>query len=108
MSKHSKPEKAHLAILKHSSETMLIDDIHRIRNELGLLNVSNHFDDLDSLMSKAPQLLLRLVDAEQALRVAFTMLSMTTSTSHSSLTLKCTLSASISANDRFRRTPRVR
>jgi hypothetical protein len=80
MSAQTKLKKMHLEIMKQSGESALIEDIHRIRKELGLPDVPNHLDDLEGLKSKAPQLLVRLIEAEHALRLAFTMLKLDPST----------------------------
>ena len=80
MSAQTKLKKVHLEIMKQSGEFALIEDIHRIRKELGLPDVPNHLDDLEGLESKAPQLLVRLIEAEHALRLAFTMLKLDPST----------------------------
>jgi hypothetical protein len=80
MSAQTKLKKMHLEIMKQSGESALIEDIHHIRKELGLPDVPNHLDDLEGLKSKAPQLLVRLIEAEHALRLAFTMLKLDPST----------------------------
>jgi hypothetical protein len=80
MSAQTKLKKVHLEIMKQSGESALIADVHRIRKELGLPDVPNHLDDLEGLKSKAPQLLVRLIEAEHALRLAFTMLKLDPST----------------------------
>ena len=80
MSAQTKLKKVHLEIMKQSGEFALIEDIHRIRKELGLPDVPSHLDDLEGLKSKAPQLLVRLIEAEHALRLAFTMLKLDPST----------------------------
>jgi len=76
MSTKTNLDKVQLEIMKQSDESTLIKDIHRIRKELGLPHVPNHLDDLEGLESKAPQLLARLIEAEHALRMAFTLLKL--------------------------------
>ena len=66
MSTKTKLNKVYLEIMKQSDESALIEDIHRIRKELGLPHVPNHLDDLEGLKSKAPQLLARLIEAEHS------------------------------------------
>ena len=58
------------------SETNLIADIHRIRDELGLPKADDHLDALMHLQDKPPRLFLRLIEAEQALRVAYLLLNL--------------------------------
>ena len=80
MSAQEKLKKMYIEIMKQSCESALIKDIHRIRKELGLPHVTNHLDDLDGLKSKTPQLLVRLIEAENSLSLAFTMLKLDPST----------------------------
>ena len=47
MSAQEKLKKMYIEIMKQSGEFALIEDIHRIRKELGLPDVPNHLDDLD-------------------------------------------------------------
>ena len=65
-----------LFVSQQFTETNLIADIHRIRNELGLPQADNHLEALVDLQEKTPELFLRLVEAEQALRVAYFLLSL--------------------------------
>ena len=73
--KAQRTEKA-LFVSQQFSETNLIADIHRIRDELGLPKADDHLDALVHLQDKIPQLFLRLVEAEQALRVAYLLLDL--------------------------------
>ena len=65
-----------LVVSQQFSETRLVADIHRIRDELGLEKVDDHLDALVHLQDKIPDLFLRLVEAEQALRVAYVLLNL--------------------------------
>ena len=65
-----------LVVSQQFSETRLVADIHRIRAELGLPKIDDHLDALIHLQDKIPELFLRLVEAEQALRIAYVLLTL--------------------------------
>jgi hypothetical protein len=65
-----------LVVSQQFSEARLVADIHRIRDELGLPKIDDHLDALVHLQDKTPELFLRLVEAEQALRVAYLLLNL--------------------------------
>jgi len=65
-----------ILVYQQFTERTLIKDIHRIRNELGLPKVEDHLDALADLSEKTPELLVRLIEAEQALRVAYALLKL--------------------------------
>ena len=64
-----------LLVYQQFTKRTLIADIHRIRHELGLPKIDDHLDGIADLRGKTPELLVRLIEAEQALRVAHALLN---------------------------------